>query len=292
MKCVKDVSLKEKGGQRSMGSDFHKLCKKIGSLSQPEIPECCEAANANMENLEVYSSFRPTVSATISAEKLEQILLSSESDSEPEETGTWQGGDQLGEINLSYREVRYSRRLEAAKIKTTERSKSIKSRLCSVSNPAVSSHPVSSLLTLHPTWLRNTLGPSCPPPQSKKITRSASTPHVQPSAVVWRIGKPTNKHGIVFCPGDKCNSKHGIRYSNISSHIAKHHAGILRTLRITRGRGGSEERGGGSEERGGGSGKVKDMTRALLKNYLHLPNRLEILVFAGINNRCYRYPSR
>ena len=31
-------------------------------------------------------------------------------------------------------------------------------------------------------------------------------------------------------------------------------------------------------------GKVKDMTRALLKNYLHLPNRLEILVFAGINN--------
>ena len=31
-------------------------------------------------------------------------------------------------------------------------------------------------------------------------------------------------------------------------------------------------------------GKVKDMTRALLKNYLHLPNRFEILVIAGINN--------
>ena len=31
-------------------------------------------------------------------------------------------------------------------------------------------------------------------------------------------------------------------------------------------------------------GRVKDMTRALQKNYLHLPNRLEIIVVAGINN--------
>ena len=31
-------------------------------------------------------------------------------------------------------------------------------------------------------------------------------------------------------------------------------------------------------------GRVKDMTRALKKNYLHLPNRLEIIVVAGINN--------
>ena len=31
-------------------------------------------------------------------------------------------------------------------------------------------------------------------------------------------------------------------------------------------------------------GRVRDMTRALVKNYLHLPNRFEIVVIAGINN--------
>ena len=31
-------------------------------------------------------------------------------------------------------------------------------------------------------------------------------------------------------------------------------------------------------------GRVRDMTVALKANYLHLPNRLEIIVIAGINN--------
>ena len=31
-------------------------------------------------------------------------------------------------------------------------------------------------------------------------------------------------------------------------------------------------------------GKVRDMTRALERNYLHLPNRYEVIVVAGINN--------
>ena len=31
-------------------------------------------------------------------------------------------------------------------------------------------------------------------------------------------------------------------------------------------------------------GRVRDITRALVKNYLHLPNRFEIIVIAGINN--------
>ena len=31
-------------------------------------------------------------------------------------------------------------------------------------------------------------------------------------------------------------------------------------------------------------GKVKDMKRALEKNYLHMPNRMEIIVIAGLNN--------
>ena len=29
---------------------------------------------------------------------------------------------------------------------------------------------------------------------------------------------------------------------------------------------------------------MRDMTRALIKNYLHLPNRLEVIVIAAINN--------
>ena len=31
-------------------------------------------------------------------------------------------------------------------------------------------------------------------------------------------------------------------------------------------------------------GQMRDMTRALVKNYLHMPNRMEIIVVAGINN--------
>ena len=31
-------------------------------------------------------------------------------------------------------------------------------------------------------------------------------------------------------------------------------------------------------------GKVRDMTRALIMNYLHMPNRMEVLVVAGIKN--------
>ena len=79
-----------------MDSKFYKLCRKIGFLSHPEKPTLClEAAT---ENIEVYSSFRPSVSATISAEKLQQILVSSdESASEPEESGHCQAADRTFE---------------------------------------------------------------------------------------------------------------------------------------------------------------------------------------------------
>ena len=43
-----------------------------------------------IEHIEVYSSFRPTMAASISAEKVEQIVILSESISEPEETGNSQ----------------------------------------------------------------------------------------------------------------------------------------------------------------------------------------------------------
>ena len=31
-------------------------------------------------------------------------------------------------------------------------------------------------------------------------------------------------------------------------------------------------------------GRVKDMTRAFIKNYQHMPNKMEIVVVVGINN--------
>ena len=85
MKSVQVIAKKEKEGRKSMDSDFFKLCRKISFISHPQQIEV--DSTAAVENVEVYSSFRPSVSATISAEKLEQIVLSSESDSEPEETG-------------------------------------------------------------------------------------------------------------------------------------------------------------------------------------------------------------
>merc|ERR1719508_716284 len=64
---------------------FYKLCKRIECLGHPKKVDY--DGKASIENVEVFSSFRPSVSATFRAEKLEQITLSSESDSEPEETG-------------------------------------------------------------------------------------------------------------------------------------------------------------------------------------------------------------
>ena len=74
MKSVKEVTSKEKGGKKSLDSDFYKLCKRIECIEHPKKVDY-EAA-AIVENVEVYSSFRPSVSATISAEKLEEIILS------------------------------------------------------------------------------------------------------------------------------------------------------------------------------------------------------------------------
>merc|ERR1719430_1614745 len=70
-----------------MTCNFYKLCQKIDFIGKPikhvSVKECGEL----LEYFEVYSSFRPCMSATISAEKLEQIVISSDSDSEPVETG-------------------------------------------------------------------------------------------------------------------------------------------------------------------------------------------------------------
>ena len=80
---VKEVTCKRKGGKKSMHSDFYKLCKKIEFLSEPKNVEC-EKKETDVEYVEVYNSFRPSVSAAISAKRLEQIEVLSESENEHE----------------------------------------------------------------------------------------------------------------------------------------------------------------------------------------------------------------
>jgi len=63
---------------------FYLSCKKIDFIRKPK--KLKRVKEAVVENFEVYNSFSRHVSAIISAEKLEQIVISSGSDSEPEET--------------------------------------------------------------------------------------------------------------------------------------------------------------------------------------------------------------
>jgi len=71
------------------GSDqlqmFYTLCRKIEFLSKPRRVEYDR--KAPVENLEVYSSLRPFVSATISAQQMEQVAISSESEDDCVMTG-------------------------------------------------------------------------------------------------------------------------------------------------------------------------------------------------------------
>ena len=83
LKSVQEVHKRKKGDIKSSDSSFYNLCKKIEFLSPPK-KGVSETKN-RVENVEVFSSFRPSVCATFSAEKLEQIVLSSDSDSQPEE---------------------------------------------------------------------------------------------------------------------------------------------------------------------------------------------------------------
>jgi hypothetical protein len=78
---VMDVATKIKKEEHC----FYKLCKRIDCLEKAKNVKIDR--KAKVEKVEVFSSFRPSVSATYSVEKLEQVTLSSESDSEPEETG-------------------------------------------------------------------------------------------------------------------------------------------------------------------------------------------------------------
>ena len=80
LKSVRKVMTKlalEKSDQLGM---FYTMCKKIEFLSRPKRVEYDR--KAAVDNLEVYSSLRPSVSAIISAQQLEQVAISSDSESD------------------------------------------------------------------------------------------------------------------------------------------------------------------------------------------------------------------
>ena len=70
LKCVDDVTSKQ-NGKKDVDREFYKLCKRIGCIENPRNLVCDESISS--ETLEVFSSFRPSVSAAFSAEKLEQV---------------------------------------------------------------------------------------------------------------------------------------------------------------------------------------------------------------------------
>jgi len=67
----------------SHGKVFSKTCKKIKDLPGPRKKPYDR--NSPREEIEVYNSFRPSVSTTITADKLEQVIISSGSENEDDE---------------------------------------------------------------------------------------------------------------------------------------------------------------------------------------------------------------
>ena len=93
--CHSDTNVK--------GKFVSKTCKKVEDLPRPRKKPYDR--NITREDIEVYSSFRPSVSTTISAEKMDQIMLSSGSESEGEGTvdivETVEGHVQISNLELN-----------------------------------------------------------------------------------------------------------------------------------------------------------------------------------------------
>jgi len=90
LRAVKEVTGKEKEGKKSLDADFYKLCKRIECIEHPV--KFDHDIATDVENVEVYNSFRPGVSASFTAVELDEIVVSSDSDAELEETRGSQAG--------------------------------------------------------------------------------------------------------------------------------------------------------------------------------------------------------
>ena len=175
---------------------FHTLCKRAELLEKPKNVDYDR--KAAVENVEVYSSFRPSVSTTISAEKLEQIALSSDSESESGKTARKSGFRSHSEVtNLPL---------------TIENSvsKSSKSKANFENN--------SSNLEMKDIETEE--------PSSKEIinsVRSLDVPYDPSRETFWQHPSPPNKKHV-YCP--LCQSV--IKLENIVLHFNSDHPDVSR----------------------------------------------------------------
>ena len=228
MKSVKFVAQKEKGGLKSMDADFFKLCRKTLFISHPQKVD--HDASSVVENVEVYSSFRPSVSATITAEKLEQILVSSDSESEPEETGQSHAGgvkkDASAGVTSSAADMDAIAKWRAEKSARTrilaQRNACTRTRTKTLrSGQAISSTSMLDVLTNQLTKLNSHQAVS---------NLLSSNPIFQVQTVpikTWKLGVQRRCGGYVICPGEKCSSP--VQYKNILKHLSKLHPTISTT---------------------------------------------------------------
>eukprot|EP00092_Neocalanus_flemingeri_P006012 GFUD01006478.1.p1 GENE.GFUD01006478.1~~GFUD01006478.1.p1 ORF type:complete len:613 (-),score=116.47 GFUD01006478.1:6-1694(-) len=171
---------------------LYKLCKRIGCLEKAINLEYDR--KANVENVEVYSSFRPFVSATFSAEMLEQVIVSSESDSEPEETG------------------------RSGFSKPEETTRSISSLPAEVRDTDL---PIDE--AVFKNYTDGTKAKPKPPPQlARKL------PEMLTKETFWERGRKGRRIGTVECPNLNCNNQ--VNFCNIENHLKKVHKAKVTSL--------------------------------------------------------------
>ena len=254
MKSVNEISSKEKDGRKSMTRDFYKLCKKIENLSKPlqHIGE----RNQAIEYVEVYSSFSPNMLATIRAEKLSQVTIYSESESEPEETGEVQVGQASASYMIQNTSSKYWELVKFMHGKKKEgifcpvcksvcklnqilnhirkaHSQTLKSSLlCPKCNKPVLPSEIQGHLPVCPVGASSSSYYVSTPTRSNVIMESSgSNPITHTTQTTWKIMEMKTGLGVV-CPwcirskkSIRKNTYHNSVYlTNFDDHVARYHS--------------------------------------------------------------------
>jgi len=238
------------------------LCKRIECLELPKRVDYDRKASP--ENVEVFSSFRPSVSTMFSAEKLEQVILYSETDSEPEEIGrnySLNGNKDVlcatptGTVKRKgFNDMTGEPRKNPNKIYRKDDSSNLKSELST--NEYWEDH--STLSAPDESKLESELstGRCCEDPSTsatpaqkrynlrkrsvsfddqatssspcKKIMTSIPHHNLNRRSIYWEIGQPIMNEVTVICPILMCNAQ--VKSYNISKHLKNIHGGQVDSL--------------------------------------------------------------
>merc|ERR1719427_1248356 len=199
LKSVIEVTGENK--RKDLAPDFYKLCKRIECLERPRKVEYDR--KASVENVEVFNSFRPSVSATFSAEKLEQVTLSSESDSGPEEAGSCTREDVVVGVTENSTNPRCME-ANGKKLDADLRNGEYWEDLETLTAP--------DIICLSP--------PPCLQITKRNSWQFGSTWHQNMGGTV-RFGR----FGTLVCPRPRCSAV--VKFSNLSKHLKKLHGDQL-----------------------------------------------------------------